>query len=187
MRVRSTIKWSLAAGILLLLAGSALAQPSDGQVGFERKTQLTPEEQLTQSDGHLTRMRQAGESIRRQLEKAREERDVVKALCLNDKLSQVDVAVRSAVDRQANLRGAVNRRDVEASNHEFTILTVLKQRTDQLAAEANQCIGDITVWNGQTTITTQVDPTIPSEDPTEYPPTDPTLVSAPPQCISCAQ
>lgn len=193
MRLRSTLKWSLGGALLLLVAGSALAQQQppqggpDGQAGFERKVQLSVDEMLPAAEGHLTNMRRHSDSIRRQLEKARSERDVVKALCLNNKLSQVNVAIRSAVERVANLRAAVARRDNEASNHEYTIIVVLRQRTDQHATEANQCIGDVFIWNGQTTVTTQVDPTLPGDDNTEYPPTDTTLIWAPPQCISCSQ
>lgn len=249
MRLRSTLKWSVVAALLVFVAGSAGAQDAshtfeaisesesaakdaasnkcqqagcvscpapqvrsgtvdgravvrafvqgtqcknagsatDGQVGFERKAQLSPAEQLQQAEAILGRMSQSGDTVRRQLEKARQDRDVVKTLCLNDKLSQIDVAVRSARDRQSTLRSAVTRSDAELSNHEFTILTVLKQRAEQLTAEANQCIGEEVAFVGATTVITQIDPTLPDDDTTQYPPTDPTLVSAPPNCISCDQ
>ena len=87
-------------------------------------------------------MEQASGNVRRQLEAARAARDVVKTLCLNDKLSQIDVATRSAKDRRQSLQLAIGRNDSELGNHEFTILTVLRQRTEQLTAEANQCIGE---------------------------------------------
>ena len=47
------------------------------------------------------------------LEESRQKRDVVKTLCLNDKLSQHDVAVRSARDRKTALQDAVRRGDRE--------------------------------------------------------------------------
>ena len=52
-------------------------------------------------------MDQASGTISRMLEQARTARDVVKTLCLNDKLSQVDVAIRSAKDRKSALQAAV--------------------------------------------------------------------------------
>jgi hypothetical protein len=88
---------------------------------------------------------------------------------LNDKLSQVDVANRSAADRKASLHAAVVRNDRELSNHEFTILTVLKQRTDQLSAEANQCIGEEAAFVGATNVVTTVDTTLPTGDQTDVP------------------
>lgn len=198
MRFRSALKWLFAFGILALAAGPAGAQsggapaasPSstgataDAQVGFQRKTSLTPQEQLAESVKHLSRMEGAASGVRKQLEGARRQRDVVKTLCLNDKLSQIDVAIRSARDRRALLQSAVSRNDSELSNHEFTILTVLRQRSEQLVAEANQCIGEESAFVGDTKTSVQIDPQIPPEE-TPYPPTDPTLVIGPPQCTSC--
>jgi hypothetical protein len=193
--LRATWKWIAVGGVVLGVAGSATAQqpaapaaggpPQDAQVGFERRPQLSPQDELTQADVILTRMDQAAGTVRRQLEAARAARDVVKTLCLNDKLSQIDVAVRSARDRQASLQAAVQRSDAELANHEFTVLTVLRQRADQLNAEANQCIGEEVAFVGQTEVKTTIDPNLPGGDQTEYPSTDPTLVSAPPACVSC--
>lgn len=198
MRFQRTLKWGFAFGVLALAAGPAGAQPgaqggqgsstagsasADGQVGFQRKTTLSPPEQLAESAKHLARMEGAAGGVRKQLEEARRQRDVVKTLCLNDKLSQIDVAIRSARDRRGQLQIAVNRNDSELSNHEFTILTVLRQRTEQLVAEANQCIGEESAFIGDTKTSMQVDPRIP-QDETPYP-TDPSLVIGPPQCTSC--
>lgn len=157
---------------------------ADAQVGFQRKTQLSPQEQVAESARHLGRMESAATGVRKQLEDARRQRDVVRTLCLNDKLSQIDVAIRSGRDRRGQLQAAVNRNDAELANHEFTILTVLRQRSEQLVAEANQCIGEEAAFVGDTRVSTQIDPTIPPDE-TPYPNTDPTLVVPPPQCTSC--
>jgi hypothetical protein len=104
----------------------------------------------------------------------------VKTLCLNDKLSQVDVANRSARDRQTALQTAAQRNDAELASHEFIIMTVLRQRVEQLTAEANQCIGEEMAFIGQTQVTTTIDPTIGGgEDNAAFPP-DPSLVYEPP-------
>jgi hypothetical protein len=166
-------------------APGGAAGGADAQVGFQRKTPLSPQEQLAQAEQILVRMEQAAGAIRRQLEEARKQRDVVKTLCLNDKLSQIDVAIRSAKDRKQSLQVAAQRNDNELSNHEYTILTVLKQRAEQLTAEANQCIGEEAAFLGDTKVSTTVDPTLPPTDDTYYPPTDPTLITQPPSCTSC--
>jgi hypothetical protein len=198
MRLGSILKWVASAALVTAVAGSATAQApgggagggagagasTDAQVGFERKQALSPQEELTQADVMISRMEQAANVVRRQLEQARAQRDVVKTLCLNDKLSQIDVAVRSARDRKTALQAAVTRNDVELSNHEFTIMTVLRQRAEQLTAEANQCLGEEVAFIGQTQVITQVDPTLPGDDDTQYPPTDPTLINAPPVALS---
>lgn len=195
MRFRSALKWVFAFGGLALAAGPAGAQPGDvppappapeteGQVGFERKTKLSPQEQLTEAGKHVGHIEAGATGVRKQLEEARRQRDVVKTLCLTDKLTQLDVALRTARDRREQLQSAVSRNDEELSNHEFTILTVLRQRADQLVAEANQCIGEESAFIGDTRTTLDIDPRIPPDD-TPYPPTDPSLVIGPPQCTSC--
>ena len=204
MRLRQNLKhfrWVITAAVLAYAASPAGAQPAaggtapaagggaggatDAQVGFQRKTQLSPQEQVVEGDRSIQRMEQAASGVRKQLQAAREARDVVKTLCLNDKLSQIDVATRSARDRKSSLQAAATRNDSELSNHEFTILTVLRQRAEQLTAEANQCIGEEAAFIGDTKVTTTVDPSLPASDDTNFPPTDPTLISGPPQCTSC--
>jgi hypothetical protein len=172
---RKSIGWAAAVVALLLgAAGSATAQGgaaaggADAQVGFQRKQQLSPQDELAQADAVITRMDQASATVRRQLERARTQRDVVKSLCLNDKLSQIDVAARSAKDRQSALQAAVQRNDTELSNHEFTIMTVLRQRAEQLTAEANQCLGEEVAFVGQTQVQVDVNPNLPVEETAGY-------------------
>lgn len=200
MRVRSALKLVFAFAVLSYAASPAGAQTpaagagatggadananAGGTVGFQRKTSLTPQEQLSESAKHVARMEQSAGGVRKMLEEARKQRDVVKTLCLNDKLSQIDVAIRSARDRRTALQAAVTRNDSELSNHEFTIMTVLRQRSEQLVAEANQCIGEEAAFVGDTRTTVTIDPSIPADE-TPYPSTDPTLVIGPPPCASC--
>jgi hypothetical protein len=175
MRIGAGLWW-IGVGVAMLgLTGSAIAQPgssaaANGQVGFERAPQLSPQDELAQADATIARMDQSSTTIRRQLDGARQGRDVVRALCLSDKLSQVDVAARSARDRQAALQAAVQRNDMELANHEYTILTVLRQRSEQLGAEANQCIGEEVAFAGQQAqVVTSIDPDMPGDDTTAYP------------------
>jgi hypothetical protein len=147
---------------------------------FHVNPNISPQEMLREANTELARMVASSGMVRRQLEKARTSRDVVKTLCLNDKLSQVDVAIRSAKDRKSALESAVGRNDQELSNHEFTILTVLRQRGEQLTAEANQCIGEEAAFIGATNVSTTIDNTLPPTDDTQYPaPSSPTVVGPP--------
>ncbi len=193
-RLRSALRLLAAAGIVVAVSGSATAQSTGGagpaagspQLGFERRPALSPQDELGQSDSILTRMTQAAATVRRQLDTARQARDVVKSLCLNDKLSQIDVATRSARDRATALQAAASRNDTELSNHEFTMLTVLRQRTEQLVAEANQCIGEDLSFVGQTQVSTEY-PQLPGDDLTQYPSIDPPFLWAPPPPVSPTQ
>jgi uncharacterized protein len=121
--------------------------------------------------------------VRRQLETARAQRDVVKTLCLNDKLNQLDVAIRSARERRDALDAAAKRSDADLANHEFTILTVLRQRSEQLTAEANQCIGQEAGFITDSAVTSTIASDIPDVDPSVYP--DSAVFVEPPACSSC--
>ncbi|TKD04382.1 hypothetical protein [Polyangium fumosum] len=167
---------ALCALSLLVGAGIASAQaqgtppaPPDTNAGLQRQVTLTPAQQLQETDTYIGRMESARSVVRRLLEEARAQRDVVKTLCLNDKLNQIDVTLRSARERRQALDLAVKRDDADLSSHEFTILGVLRQRVEQITAEANQCIGKDADILGETSTVTQIDPGIP-DDPAFYPP-----------------
>jgi len=171
MRFGTGLKWVGVGAFVLCASGSATAQPNGGgtaggsaQVGFEKKQQLTPQEAAAQAATILARLDQAASAVRHQLDAARQQRDIVKSLCLSDKLSQIDAAARSCRDRNAALQAAVQRNDVELSNHEFTIMSVLGQRGNQLIAESNQCIGQDMSFVGQTEVSTDVSNTLPAEE-----------------------
>lgn len=189
----SGLRWGAVVAVVIGASGSATAQsPASGsagagatssaqvsaQVGFERRPQLSLQDELAQADTILSRMNQAAATVRRQLDTARQARDVVKSLCLSDKLSQIDVAARSARDRQSALQAAAQRNDLELSNHEFTMLTVLRQRTEQLTAEANQCLGEDLSFVGQTQVVTEY-PDLPPDDTTALPSLPPIIVQPP--------
>jgi hypothetical protein len=187
------VKWAGVA-MLVLAAGTATAQGGAGyapsvQVGFEAHPRLSPQDELIQSQAVMARIDQASATVRRQLDAARQVRDVVRSLCLSDKLSQIDVAERSSKDRQTSLQSAVQRGDADLANHEFTIVTVLRQRVEQLSAEANQCLGTEVAFTGQTQIVTQIDPNLPGpgQDNTGFPPLEGVtpVDTNPPPCTSC--
>jgi hypothetical protein len=185
MRLRKT-GWVVATAAVLVggfgVAGAQTAPaaptPPTAETGAQRDVQLTPEQMLAEGDRHVPEMERGASVVRRQLEQAREARDVVKVLCLNDKLNQIDVATRSGRDRLTSLRAAVGRKDADRSKHEFTVIQVLRDRVRALLAEANQCIGEETGFVGDSQITVDIDPAIPEEDPSDYP--DDPMVSDPP-------
>ena len=180
--------------VFALLIGHGLAaaqaQPGVGAPDLNagqqsRQVTLSPKEEVAQADSFLARMDGARTVVQRQLETARGQRDVVKTLCLSDKLNQVDVAIRSARERKQGLEAAATRNDADLANHEFTILTVLRQRSEQLTAEASQCIGQEAGFVGESAVTSTIDPTLPNEDPSAYPETTNLIVAELPSCVSC--
>lgn len=184
--------WSGAAAVVVVCGfgvaaaqqGGATASPAVPELNTQQDVKLTPEQMQKQANGYLPEMEQGAGFVRKQLAEARQARDVVKVLCLNDKLNQVDVAIRSARDRMPNLKVAVDRKDDDQARHEFTVIQVLRDRVRSLVAEANQCIGEETGFVGESEVTVDIDPTIP-DDPSQFP--DDPLVSQPPFISSPTQ
>jgi len=171
----------VAHGIASAQSDGGQAAPPDTNAGLGRQVTLSPAEQLSQSETYLSRIESARSIVRRLLEEARAQRDVVKTLCLNDKLNQIDVAMRSAREQKQALELAVKTNDADLASHKFTILGVLRQRVEQLTSEANQCIGKDADIVGESSIISTVDPAIP-DDPAYYPP--PIIIIEPPVSAS---
>lgn len=197
MRRQRILSFTAVAACALLLGHGIAAAQAQGQApgappapdtnaGITREVNLSPQEELVQSDSFLARMDGSRGQVRSALEKARLQRDVVKTLCLNDKLNQLDVAIRSARERHQSLQVAVSRSDAELARHEFTILSVLRQRGDQLSAEANQCIGQEAGFVGDSAVSFTVDPGIPS-DPSAFNDPGGNVIVEPPTCTSCVK
>lgn len=178
--------WAVAAGAAVMLGmfGVAAAQttgtagPAVPEVSTQQNVNLSIPEMQAEADKDLPQMDQGATSVRRQLADARAARDVVKVLCLNDKLNQIDVAIRSTRDRSGSLKMAAQQKDQDRVKHEYVVIQVLRDRVRTLVAEANQCIGEETGFVGESRVTVDIDPNIPDTDPSEFP--NDTIVSQPP-------
>jgi hypothetical protein len=178
--------WAIASGAAVVVGVLGIATAQTGtpaapaaEVGAQRDVNLTIPEMTAQGDNRLARIEQGAAAVRAQLTVAREQRDVVKVLCLNDKLNQIDVASRSARDRVAALKAAAARNDLDLCRHEFTVTQVLGDRVQALVGEANQCIGEETGYYPETKVSVTIDPSIPELDPSN-PPEEPFFSDPPP-------
>lgn len=142
----------------------------------------SPAQILADARASLDKMESSADNIARALRSAREEKDVVMTLCLDDKLNQMNVAARSAADRVASIEAAVASGNSERVNHDDAVLGALALRGSELAAEANQCIGEDSGTLGSTTLELKVDPAIPKSDTAS--PAAPVIVSSPPVAAS---
>lgn len=152
--------------------------PAPVELGGGRDVSLTIEQMSADAKGALPEMDRGAAVVRRQLAEAREKRDVVRVLCLNDKLNQIDLASRTASDRIDALNAAASQKDNDRTKHEYTVVKVLRDRVKTLVSEANQCIGEETGFVGESKVTVDIDPNLPDTDPSDFP--DDVLVSPPP-------
>lgn len=144
------------------------AQPSAAVAAdVEAKAELTlsAEQMASRGAAAVAAIDAAQSTVAGMVTSAKDNRDVVKVLCLDDKNNQVGVALRTAEDREASLRAALDAGAEERARHEFTLLMVLKERVDVLLSEANQCIGEETGFTGEAELIVEVDPNLPEVEP----------------------
>lgn len=175
MNKRSIWQW-VAVSVLVLggvRVGVARAQttpPNTQQqpppvVGRRDITTLTPQQQLRAVSRMIEQMVVARRTVSQMLDRAQQEHDIIKVNCLNDKLTQIDVAIRSAREHQELLQTAVSVNNNNQRNHEYSLITIFQQREQALEIEARQCVGEESAGFGEgTEIGVRVAPTIPSED-----------------------
>lgn len=173
---------------LTAVVGVAAAQTTDpppappAPATDSREVTGTPQQLLTEAKAFAPAMDRTASVVRRQLAEARENRDVVRVLCLNDKLNQIDLAIRTANDRIEALSAAVTENDGVRAKHEYTVAQVLKERVTVLGGEANACIGEQTGFVDEARVKVDIDPNVADTDPSE--PTDPPIITEPPVLTS---
>src|SRR5690349_468717 len=185
--MRPMIKpWAIACLSLAILTGVGLAvaqeeggtAPPPQNVSGGQDVSLTPPQMLEKCRGFIPEMDKLRATVAEQLAEAKKKKDVVKALCLDDKVKQMKLATDTAKDRVVDLTSAVSQNDPDRSKHEFTVIQVLRERVQTLVTEAQQCIGEETGFVGDSDVTVEIDPAIPDADPSDFP--DDPLVSEPP-------
>lgn len=183
-----TKPWAIACLAVVTLTGVGVAIAQEGgnnpgdkapkNVSGGQDVSLSPPQMLERVRGMVPEMDQLRGTVAGQLADAKRKKDVVKALCLDDKVKQMKLATDTAKDRVVDLTSAVSQNDPDRSKHEFTVIQVLRERVQTLVAEAQQCIGEETGFVGNTDVTVDIDPAVPDADPSDFP-EDP-LVSEPP-------
>lgn len=145
--------------------GAGSEDETGGEVSARRRADLTPAEQIAESQ----RIHTSGQSLSRRvagmLDEARRENDVIRVTCLDDKLTQINAHLRTLTDRLESLQESTQVGDEGRRNHEFTVITVLGQNLQELDRAANECVGQDMYETGTTRVTTTIDPSTPDEDP----------------------
>lgn len=138
---------------------------------------------LAQAKGSMAHIDSAAAVISRMLRDARHDKDVVKVMCLDDKLNQIDVAKRTVGERVDAMELALSAGTTDTFDFEMAVISALEERANTLSAEAQQCIGEEKGFVGGSKLEyKQVDPNIPQQDVSASPSSP--VVSAPPTAAS---
>ncbi len=158
----------------LVVAGVARAQQGATSEEGSQKRKTTVEnvsyvEMKVQADAIIGRIGAVSSQVSAMLDTAREDRNVVRVLCLTDKSNQIDLALGTARDRQSGMLAALSRGADGRARHEYRLLLVVGDRVELVSAEANVCLGAETTGVGKATLTIEVDPNLPTADPGAVP------------------
>lgn len=161
---------------------TASAQGTEGELGVTKKPVLSVQDKITQGESIQRRGSSLAERITKMLDGARREKDIMRANCLNRKLTEVNANVRNAEGRLKALRDAGTGGDEGRANHEFTVLSVIAQKFDTADQEASQCLGQDVYESGASQVITTIADGTTDENPAGIapPPAAPPSVTVPP-------
>ena len=126
---------------------------------------LSPAAQAKAAEGAVANATASCTAQSQALQSAKREKDIIRATCLDDKLSQCNANLQNIRRRETALNEAIADGDTGRSNHEFTVIGVLSQKFKMLAQAANQCVGQDLFDTGDTVVREEVDLFAPDEDP----------------------
>lgn len=163
---------------LILLTALAAATAGTALAQSETNAPAAPveggAELVAKADAVVERLQSAVSTIQRQLDVARSERNVVKVLFLSEKLSQANASLRSAVERRASVKAAVERGDAASAKQDAEVLAIIGERGDEYLNATSQAVGEGTRMQDEATVNVTTDPGTPSTTQTsEYPSVDP--------------
>ena len=188
MRANDIVRTLLSLGALAVVAPTARAQAADAppaaqpqalKVEQQQTEHLSDKEKLARTEDTIGEMQKVLREVLRKLEEARQERDLVKLNCVNEKLTQIKALLRIAEQANVALQESVARGSEDGADHEFAKVTIAGQRTRELRAEAEQCIGELAyVVDEKTVVTVETPQGLP--DTSTNPPVSPPVVVNPP-------
>ncbi len=120
-------------------------------------------DKLEASAEQLARMRTSLKQVLARVEEARNEKDVVKLNCLNEKLTQIKALLKVGEQADVALHEAVSKKDPMAET-EFVKVGIARSKVEGLRAESEQCIGQLAyIVDEKTTVEVQQPTNLPGE------------------------
>jgi hypothetical protein len=129
------VNLSLIAAFLLVAAPAGAAGPSTGAKAPEQ-------EKLEAAADNIARMKAALKLVLGRAEQARNEKDVVKLNCVNEKLTQIKALLKVAEQADVALHESLASR-AGAGEAEFSKVAITRTKVDRLRREAEECIGQL--------------------------------------------
>lgn len=173
----------LAAAAAALMAGSGLlwaqpgrapaepaqSEPAEAAEPAQQAPELSPQEMIADAQRLANEIQLVrGEVVTLQTE-AREEKDMIRLDCIDDKLAQFDQLLLIVEAARADLGAAVASGDLEGRLHHHGLVAQAREKATAVRQEADGCIGEEMRFPGNA----DVDVTDPGlDDPTRHAPFD---------------
>ena len=126
--------------LLALLTGVLIATSAGAQQ--PRAGGPSDSDKLEAAAASLARMKAALKQVLGRAEQARNEKDVVKLNCVNEKLTQIKSLIRVAEQADIALHESVATKDTGGAT-EFSKIAIARTKLDGLRADSEQCVGQL--------------------------------------------
>jgi hypothetical protein len=162
-------------GIILSLATGVFAQTDEpppvtsrSVIDFGQASKLSDSEKIDKASSYLGEMKDVLSAVLDLLKDARDEKDVIKLNCINEKLTSIKGLIRISEQADITLQEAVAKGERDTATHEFHKIAISHQKIKILKTEAEQCVGELAFAVGKTTVEVEVDKdVVPEQDPTK--------------------
>jgi hypothetical protein len=136
------------AALCTLLAGTADAQLIEV---LPRAGRAPDSEKLEAAADNLARMRAALKQVMGRADQARNEKDVVKLNCVNEKLTQIKALIKVAEQADVSLRQSLKAN--LAGEAAFSKIAIARTKVDGMRSQSEQCVGQLSyVVDEKTTV-----------------------------------
>lgn len=186
--MRMSSKHILAAALALAVAGGGVlwAQPGrspgagaqalpDGGSGTDAgqatpagaQPEMSPQAMMTDAERLAAEIHGVRVEVLGLQTEAREDKDMVRLDCIDDKLAQLDQLIAITGAARIDLAAAVSAGDREGRVHHHELVTLAREKATAVREEAEACVGDEMRFPGDADVSMD-DPGL--DDPTRYPP-----------------
>lgn len=115
-------------------------------------TKIPIDEKKSRTEAMLVDQRQALARASEILAEARSSKDIVQLNCVNEKLTQIKGLLKISEQASLEMYEAIANNASDLINHEYTKIVVAHQKSQILKAEAEQCVGESSVYAGDTSV-----------------------------------
>jgi len=137
------VKITLLPILAILCGASPAAGPAPEPARPRAVRAATGGELLDRASKDLQRLRRALTEVLSRVDDARHERDILKLLCLDERVSQIKVLLTVAERAETALTEAVISVDEGAASVEQSKISIARAKVDGLRNEAAACIGQL--------------------------------------------